>query len=61
MTDEQLAAYTLHTHEPHTDATLIASNIRYMSRSQRLVEVAHRVWRMLNAGDRQRLGDLFAP
>lgn len=61
VTDEQLAAYKLQTHEQRMDATFIASNIRYMSRLQLLVEVVHRVWRMLNAADQQRLGDLFAP
>ena len=61
VTDEQLAAYKLHTHEQRMDATFIASNIRYMSRLQLLVEVVHRVWRMLNAADQLRLGDLFAP
>ena len=61
VTDEQLAAYKLHTHEQRMDATFIAINIRYMSRLQLLVEVVHRVWRILNAADQLRLGDLFAP
>ena len=61
VTDEQLVAYKLHTHEQRMDATYIASNIRYMGRLQLLVEVVHRVWRMLSTADQERLGDLFAP
>jgi hypothetical protein len=61
VTDEQLAAYELQTHEQRMDATFVASNIRYMSRLYLLVEVLHRVWRMLNAVDQARLHGLFAP
>jgi hypothetical protein len=61
VTDEQLTAYKLHTHEQRMDATYIASNIRYMSRLQLLVEVVQRAWRMLSAADQERLCDLFAP
>jgi Transposase DDE domain/Transposase domain (DUF772) len=61
VTDEQLAAYKLHTHEQRMDATYIASNIRYMGRLQLLVEVLHRVWRMLSAADQERLRDLMDP
>jgi hypothetical protein len=61
VTDEQLAAYKLQTHEQRMDATFVASNIRYMSRLHLLVEVLHRVWRMLKDIDQERLGSLFAP
>jgi Transposase DDE domain len=61
VTDEQLVAYKLQTHEQRMDATFVASNIRYMSRLYLLVEVLHRVWRMLNAVDQERLHGLFAP
>ena len=54
MTDEQIAVLALKTDKLRVDSTLVASNIREMSRLQLLVEVLQRVWRMLNAEDRAR-------
>ena len=48
ITDEQIAALKLKTGKMRMDSTQIASNIRQMSRLQLLVEVLHRVWRMLD-------------
>lgn len=43
------------------DSTLVASNIRQMSRLQLLVEVLQRVWRMLAEGDQAHYAEAFAP
>jgi hypothetical protein len=60
VTDEQIAAFALHTGKQRTDSTQIGSNIREMSRLQLLVEVLQRVHRMLQEDDRERYADLFA-
>jgi hypothetical protein len=54
VTDEQIEALALKTDKLRVDSTLVASNIREMSRLQLLVEVLQRVWRMLNAEDQAR-------
>jgi cation transport regulator ChaB len=61
ITDEQLAAYALKTHQQRMDSTQIGSNIRAMSRLQLLVEVLQRVYRALDATDQAVWGDDFAP
>lgn len=61
VTDEQLAAMGLKTGQQRMDSTLVASNIRQMSRLQLLVEVLQRVWRMLDESDQAGYAELFAP
>jgi hypothetical protein len=61
ITDEQLAAFQLKTDKLRMDSTLIASNIREMSRLQLLVEVLQRVHRMLNEEDQLQYAEAFAP
>jgi len=61
VTDEQIATFQLKTDKLRMDSTLIASNIRQMSRLRLLVEVLQRVHRMLEETDQQRYGDDFAP
>ena len=61
VTDEQIAAFELKTNKLRMDSTLIASNIREMSRLQLLVEVLQRVHRMLAEPDQQRYAEEFAP
>ena len=61
ITDEQLAAFELKTDKLRMDSTLIASNIREMSRLQLLVEVLQRVHRMLNEEHQSRYAEAFAP
>jgi hypothetical protein len=61
VTDEQIAAFELKTNNLRMDSTLIASNIREMSRLQLLVEVLQRVHRMLDEPDQQRYAEAFAP
>jgi hypothetical protein len=53
VTDEQIAAFELKTHNLRMDSTLVASNIREMSRLQLLVEVLQRVHRMLSEAQQQ--------
>jgi len=61
VTDEQLAALKLKTGQQRMDSTLVASNIRQMSRLQLLVEVLQRVWLMLDESDQADYAELFAP
>ena len=60
-TDEQIAAFELKTDKLRMDSTMIASNIRRMTRLQLLVEVTQRVYRMLDETDQQRYAEEFAP
>ena len=60
ITDEQITAFQLKTDKLRMDSTLIASNIREMSRLQLLVEVLQRVYRMLDEADQQRYANDFA-
>jgi hypothetical protein len=60
VTDDQIAAFELKTNKLRMDSTLIASNIRQTTRLQLLIEVLHRVHRMLDEGDQQRYADDFA-
>ena len=61
ITDEQLAAFELKTDKLRMDSTMIASNIREMTRLQLLVEGLQRVQRMLTAEDQQQYAEAFAP
>ena len=61
ITDEQIAAFELKTDKLRMDSTMIASNIREMTRLQLLVEVLQRVHRMLDETDQQRYAEAFAP
>ena len=63
ITDEQLAAFQLKTDKLRMDSTLIASNIREMTRLQLLVEVLQRTHRMLAERDKdqQQYAEAFAP
>jgi hypothetical protein len=61
VTDEQIAALNVHTGMQRVDSTMIASNIRQLSRLQLLVEVLQRVYRMLSAVDQEREAEAFAP
>lgn len=61
VTDEQLAAFEVKTGRQRMDSTMVASNIRQMSRLQLLVEVLQRVHRMLSAEDQERYTGVFAP
>jgi hypothetical protein len=61
ITDEQIAAFELQTDTLRMDSTMIASNIRKMSRLQLLVEVLQRVHRMLAETDQPRWAEAFEP
>lgn len=61
ITDEQIVAFELKTNKLRMDSTMIASNIRAMTRLQLLVEVLQRTYRMLNEEDQQRYEKEFAP
>lgn len=61
ITDEQIAAFELKTDKLRMDSTMIASNIRKMTRLQLLVEVLQRVHRMLDETDQQRYAEAFEP
>jgi hypothetical protein len=61
VTDEQIVAFNLKTDKLRMDSTLIASNIRAMTRLQLLVEVVQRTHRMLDEVDQQQYADDFSP
>jgi hypothetical protein len=61
ISDEQMAAFELKTDKLRMDSTMIASNIRAMTRVQLLVEVLQRVQRMLDETDQQRYTATFEP
>ncbi len=61
VTDAQIAAFGLKTDKQRMDSTLVASNIREMSRLQLLVEVLQRVHRRLGAAEQLRYAPAFAP
>lgn len=61
ITDEQIAAFELKTNKLRMDSTMIASNIREMTRLQLLVEVLQRVHRMLDEADQERYAEAFEP
>ncbi len=59
VTDEQIAAFNLKTNKLRMDSTLIASNIRALTRLQLLVEVIQRTHRMLDEANQQQYADDF--
>ena len=61
VTDGQIRSFQLKTARLRMDSTQIASNIRQMTRLQLLVEVLHRVHRMLSAADQLHYAATFAP
>jgi len=61
VTGEQISAFGLKTSDIRMDSTYVASNIREFSRLQLLVEVLHRVHRMLSEIDQARYAEAFAP
>ncbi|MBC8507865.1 MAG: transposase [Chloroflexi bacterium] len=61
ITDAQIVDLKLRTGMQRMDSTQIASNIVSASRLQLLVEAVQRVERILNAEDRERLSETFAP
>lgn len=61
VTDEQIEAFALKTNKLRVDSTLVASNIRWISRLQLLVEVLQRTWRILSEIDRERYTSMFEP
>lgn len=61
ITDEQIEAYQLKTDQQRVDSTMIASNIREMTRLQLLVEVLQRVHRMLDETDQEQYEETFEP
>jgi len=61
VTDEQLTAFELQTHQLRMDSTQVASNIRQFSRLQLLVEVVQRVHRDLSETDQHQYGVEFEP
>ncbi len=61
IADEQVVAFKLKTDKLRMDSTMIASNIREMTRVQLLVEVLQRVHRMLDETDLQRYAREFEP
>ena len=54
ITDEQIKKYGIKTDMQRMDSTLIASNIRNMSRIQLLVEILQRVWRELKEEEKEK-------
>ncbi len=61
VTDEQMVAFQLKTNKLRMDSTLIASNIREMSRLQLLVEVLQRTHRIFKEVEQEQYADDFAP
>ena len=60
ITDEQLKQFQIKTGLQRMDSTLVQSNIRRMSRLQLLVEIIHRLYRMLSEEEKQEHNKLFA-
>jgi len=61
ITDEQVQAFQLKTHQQRMDSTQLGSNVRHFSRLQLLVEVAQRVHRLLTDAERARYAERFQP
>lgn len=59
ITDAQLDYFQVRTGVQRMDSTLVGSNIRKMSRLQLLVEIIHRLYRILSEADRNEFGVLF--
>lgn len=61
ITDAQVEAFHLKTQRQRMDSTQIASNIQRFSRLQLLVEIAQRVYRMLDDAEQAHHAEQFAP
>jgi len=61
ITDQQLSAFQVQTHQQRMDSTQIASNILDASRLQLLVDALQRLWRLLRPADQTRYQADFAP
>jgi hypothetical protein len=61
VTAKQMEVYEIKTRKLRMDSTLVASNIRNMSRLQLLVEVLQRVHRILDEDDQEEYQEHFSP
>jgi len=59
ITDEQIEQFQVKTGLQRMDSTQLQSNIRKMSRLQLLVEIIHRLYRVLSEEDKSRHNSLF--
>ena len=59
ITDEQILQFQVKTGLQRMDSTQLQSNIRKMSRLQLLVEIIHRLYRVLSEADKRRYDSLF--
>tara|TARA_Y100000031_G_scaffold56068_1_gene63716 strand:+ start:92 stop:1720 length:1629 start_codon:yes stop_codon:yes gene_type:complete len=59
ITDEQIQQFQVKTGLQRMDSTQLQSNIRKMSRLQLLVEIIHRLYRILGEEDKKRCDSLF--
>ena len=59
ITDEQIERFQVKTGLQRMDSTQLQSNIRKMSRLQLLVEIIHRLYRVLSEEDKSRHNSLF--
>jgi len=59
ITDEQIRRFQVKTGLQRMDSTQVQSNIRKMSRLQLLVEIIHRLYRVLSEEDKRRYDSLF--
>ena len=59
VTDSQMAKLKVRTEMQRLDSTMILSNIADLSRLELLVELLQRLWRLLNAADRERYRAVF--
>jgi Transposase DDE domain len=61
VTDSQMAKLKVRTDMQRLDSTMILSNIADLSRLELLVGLLQRLWRLLNAVDRERYKAVFEP
>jgi hypothetical protein len=61
VTDSQMAKLKVRTDMQRLDSTMILSNIADLSRLELLVQLLQRLWRLLNAVDRERHKAVFEP
>lgn len=61
VTDEQIERFEIKTGLQRMDSTMVQSNIRKMSRLQLLVEIVHRLYRMLEEKEQKAHEELFHP
>ena len=60
ITDEQIRQFQLNTGLQRMDSTQLQSNIRKMSRLQLLVEIIHRLYRVLSEEDKRKYDSVFS-